>query len=70
MGGDVVPPRTAQSIGERHNLQAWAALCAASLPAGNGKGPIATTLSREKTVDEGVKRELIQVLLEVYMSGG
>ena len=70
LGGDVVPPRTAQSIGERHNLHAWSALCVPAAPSGSGKGPIALAMSREKTVDEALKRELIKVLLEVYMTGG
>ena len=75
MGGEVVPPRVAQSIGERYGLQAWSALCAPAQMGLGGKsgqpqGPIAAMLSREKTVDEGLKRELTRVLLEVYMSAG
>ena len=79
LGGAVVPPRTAQAIGERYGLQAWAALF---FPPGtkpthshantvyNNQGPIAAALSREMTVDERLKRELTRVLLEVYMSAG
>jgi vacuolar protein sorting-associated protein 3 len=68
LGGAVVSPKTAHALGERFQLQPWAALVA-PLPSGN-KVAAAVPLEREKTVDEGVKRELTKILLEVYMSGG
>lgn len=66
LGGAVVSPKTAHSLGERFQLQPWAALIA-PLPLGN-KG--ASMLEREKTVDEALKKDLTKILLEVYMSGG
>lgn len=69
LGGEVVPPRTAQGIGERYALQAWAALFA-PVAVGDKALPVAPALSREKTADEAVKRDLTKILLEVYMSGG
>lgn len=66
LGGAVVAPRTAHALGERFGLQPWAALVAPP----PGKGPQAPALDRERTVDEGLKRELTRILLEVYMSGG
>ena len=69
LGGDVVPPRTAQAIGERHGLAAWAALVVPPQPTGR-PAAIAAALSREKTVDEALKRDLTKILLEVYMTAG
>lgn len=66
LGGAVVSPKTAHALGERFQLQAWAALIA-PLPVAN-KG--ASALEREKTVDESLKKDLTKILLEVYMSGG
>lgn len=69
MGGEVVPAKTAQQIGGRSSLQPWAALVIPLAALGKqGKGP--PPLKRTKTVDEAVKKDLIMILLEVYMSGG
>ena len=59
-------PKTAHSIGERFQLQPWAALNAPVSLSSKGSSP----LEREKTVDESLKKELTKILLEVYMSGG
>jgi hypothetical protein len=53
-GGVVIAAKTAVAIGETYSLQAWAALGA--------RGP--------RPVDEALKRRLLKVLMEVYMSGG
>lgn len=36
---------------------------------GLGKGQAPTVITRQRTVDEGLKKELLRVLLEVYMDG-
>jgi hypothetical protein len=67
LGGAVVPARAAAALGDAHGLQAWAALLApASGPGARG----APAISRQSTVDEGVRRALVKVLLGVYMNGG
>ncbi|TBU43879.1 hypothetical protein BD309DRAFT_959701 [Dichomitus squalens] len=73
LGGEVVPAKTAQQIGERSNLQPWAALVAPlASPGKQGQGQAkgAPQLKKTKTVDEEVKKDLVMTLLEVYMSGG
>ena len=65
LGGAVISPKAAHSLGERFQLQSWAALIA-PLPMANK----ATPMEREQTVDESLKRDLTKILLEVYMSGG
>ena len=64
-----MPAKTAQSLGERFNLQQWATLFVPPAPAGKAK-TMAATLKRQKTVSEDRKKELTRILLEVYMSGG
>lgn len=64
-GGDVVPLKTAHSIGETYKLQHWTI---SNLKSQGGKG--AAQMRRQKTVDESVKKDLLKVLLEVYMSAG
>lgn len=61
LGGEVIPARVAQTIGEKCGLEVWTA---ALFPV-SAKG--LTAITRQKTVDEGVKKELLTVLLEVYM---
>ncbi|PIL23200.1 hypothetical protein GSI_14509 [Ganoderma sinense ZZ0214-1] len=69
LGGEVVPAKTAQQIGERSSLQPWAALVIPlAAPGKQGRGP--PPAKRTKTVDDAVKKDLVMVLLEVYMSGG
>ncbi|KAF5384226.1 hypothetical protein D9615_003441 [Tricholomella constricta] len=68
LGGDLVSMKIAQSLAENNEgLELWAsALFGAAL-----KGLRPTALSRQKsTVDEGRKKELLKILLEVYMSDG
>lgn len=65
LGGEVVPGKTAQAIGEQCGLQLWSGLF---LPSKSGTKSIAAM--RQKTVDEGLKRGLLRTLLEVYMRGG
>lgn len=70
LGGDVVPGKTAQSIAEKYGLQDWAnALFAPTSKSASTKArPI--PMGRQKTVDENLKKELLKILLEVYMSDG
>ncbi|KAI0641370.1 hypothetical protein C8Q79DRAFT_990403 [Trametes meyenii] len=70
LGGEVVPAKTAQAIGERAGLQAWAALVTPLAALGKQIKPGATPMKRIKTVDDEVKKDLVMILLEVYMSGG
>ncbi|CDO71043.1 hypothetical protein BN946_scf184844.g47 [Trametes cinnabarina] len=70
LGGEVVPARTAQVIGERSGLQAWAALVTPLAAPGKPVKSGSASMKRTKTVDEEVKKDLIMILLEVYMSGG
>ncbi|KAH9918038.1 hypothetical protein B0H21DRAFT_847492 [Amylocystis lapponica] len=67
LGGEIVPPRVAQSLGERYNLQPWAALL---VPLATKTKPGVVPMSRLATVDDELKKRLIGILLEVYMSGG
>ena len=70
LGGEVVPAKTAQQIGERSGLQPWAALVTPLAAPGKQPKPGAVPMKRQKTVDEDVKKDLVMILLEVYMSGG
>ncbi|KJA17616.1 hypothetical protein HYPSUDRAFT_46248 [Hypholoma sublateritium FD-334 SS-4] len=71
LGGEIIPPKTAQSIAVDVGLQDLATTLF-GLPPGksmNGKGPaIPIALARSKSVNEGLKKELLKILLEVYMS--
>ncbi|KAH8108778.1 hypothetical protein DFH11DRAFT_1710480 [Phellopilus nigrolimitatus] len=74
LGGDVIPGKVAWAVGERCGLQRWAALVTGIAPAlglGSTAGSTASAASaRTKTADEGTRRELLKVLLSVYMAGG
>ncbi|KAI0760618.1 hypothetical protein C8Q74DRAFT_1208816 [Fomes fomentarius] len=70
LGGEVVPAKTAQQIGERSDLQPWAALVTPLAAPGKQPKPASGPMKRQKTVDEEVKKDLVMILLEVYMSGG
>ncbi|KAI5122616.1 hypothetical protein M0805_008706 [Coniferiporia weirii] len=74
LGGDVIPGKVALSIGERCGLQRWAALVTGMAPTlglGPTGGSTASAAStRTKVADESTRRELLNVLLRVYMSGG
>lgn len=70
----MIPSKVAWSIGERCGLQRWASLVSGVAP-GLGMGSTAgskmsTASIRTKVTDENTKRELLKVLLRVYMSGG
>lgn len=58
--------KTAHAIGEAYGLQHWAATLGPVAQRTKGAGG----MKRQKTVDEGLKKELLKVLLEVYMSAG
>ncbi|KAH9478601.1 Transforming growth factor-beta receptor-associated protein 1 [Psilocybe cubensis] len=72
LGGDIVPPKVAQSIADDNNLQDWTAVLfgSPSTKAVNGRGVGAVPLTRLKTVNEDLKKELLKILLEVYMDVG
>lgn len=67
--------KMAQSLGERFGLQQWAGLLLPLLPA-SAKGRHGTlaiaplkSLRSEKSVSEERKRDLVKLLLEVYING-
>ena len=70
LGGEVVPAKTAQQIGERSGLQPWATLVTPLAAPGKSAKTGPTPMKRQKTVDDEVKKDLVMILLEVYMSGG
>lgn len=70
LGGDIVPPKVAQTIADECGLQDWVTtLFGLPPPKGvNGKGAVGPIpVTRLKTVNEDLKKELLKVLLEVYM---
>lgn len=69
LGGEVVPTRTAQSLGERFGLQQWANMFAPPAPAKGRMGLPVAPVKSQKSVSEDRKRELVKILLEVYMNG-
>jgi len=85
LGGEVVPGKIAQAIGDKYGLRPWSSALF-SLPtsaamsrttstttAAASKGSMAatTSMARQKSsVDEGVKKGLLEILLEVYMNDG
>ena len=76
LGGEVIPGKIALAIGDRFDLEAWATLVAtAGSPsvsaAPSSAGGVSGDAARLKAgVDEETKKELLKVLLEVYMNGG
>jgi hypothetical protein len=78
LGGEVVPGKIAQSIGDKYDLQSWSSALfslptsmAMSRSASASKGGTVPTMVRQKSgVDESVKKGLLKVLLEVYMNDG
>lgn len=60
LGGEVIPARVAQSVGEKCGLEVWA----------SALFPVPVKGAGQKVVDEGVKKNLLTVLLEVYMKDG
>jgi vacuolar protein sorting-associated protein 3 len=69
LGGEVVPAKIAQAVGEQYGLSNWSTVLF-----GPSSGPVkagaAPAMERQRTVDEGTKKRLLRVLLEVYMQGG
>jgi hypothetical protein len=63
----VIPGKVAITIGERHDLLAWASLVA-GVPISSSSRM--NRSQSQRTIDEGKKRDLLQVLLKVYMSTG
>ena len=62
-----MPSKVAQSIGNNNGLQDWAeTLFSISINGKNATGPAPVT--RIKSVNEELKKELLKILLEVYMS--
>lgn len=71
LGGDVIPGKVAWAIGERCGLQQWATLVTGVSPSLSSNGSAASAASAaSKVADEPTRRELLRVLLGVYMSGG
>lgn len=64
LGGEIIPPKVAQSLGETYDLQQWASIIL------NPSGNKAKSIPKPKIVDESLQQELLMVLLEVYMSSG
>lgn len=75
LGGEVVSERTLRNAAESAGLVGVAMFAAAfsstSPIQGGGVGKVQapTVITRQKTVDEGLKKELLRVLLEVYIDG-
>ncbi|PPQ74920.1 hypothetical protein CVT26_011356 [Gymnopilus dilepis] len=70
LGGDIVPPKVAQAIADEAGLQDWVTVLFGLPPPAkgvNGKTPTPVSMTRLKTVNEDLKKELLRVLLEVYM---
>jgi hypothetical protein len=73
LGGQIVSPVLAKVIGESSDLQEWASfLESQTMRRGRGKS-LSSTVSGTRTtptkVDEKLKKELITILLKVYMNG-
>jgi hypothetical protein len=73
LGGQIVSPVLAKAIGESSDLQEWASLLESqTMRRGRGKSLSSTvsgTRAAPTKVDEKLKKELITILLKVYMSG-
>ena len=73
LGGQIVSPVLAKAIGESSDLQEWASLLESqTVKRGRGKSLSSTVSGTRATptkVDENLKKELITILLKVYMSG-
>ena len=71
LGGEIIPPKTAQSIAVDAGLQDLATTLFGLPPSKgvNGKGAVTPiALARSKSGNEELKKELLKILLEVYMS--
>ena len=74
LGGQIVSPVLAKTIGESCDLREWASFFVPQTTGrGRGKSLSATVTGMSVAppkVDEKLKKELITILLKVYMSGG
>lgn len=74
LGGQIVSPVLAKAIGESCDLREWASfLEPQTAEKGRGKSLPAAVTGMSAVlpkVDEKLKKELITILLKVYMSGG
>jgi hypothetical protein len=77
LGGEVVPGKIAQSIGEKYALQSWSSglfslptSAAISRTTSTGATAVVQMGRQKSMVDESVKKGLLKVLLEVYMNDG
>ena len=61
--------KVAQLIGENHGLQQWTSALFTSTGSKSAAGKL-VPVNREKITTEDVKRELLKVLLEVYICDG
>lgn len=61
-----MPPKVALTIAEECGVQEWATTLF-SLPSNGMGGPRAPSLARTKKINEELKKELLRILLEVYM---
>ncbi|KAF9648447.1 hypothetical protein BDM02DRAFT_3180162 [Thelephora ganbajun] len=73
LGGQIVSPVLAKAIGESCDLQEWASLLEPQTT-GRGRGKSLSTAvtgmrATPTKVDEKLKKQLITILLKVYMSG-
>ncbi|RDB17168.1 Transforming growth factor-beta receptor-associated protein 1 [Hypsizygus marmoreus] len=73
LGGDLVPPKVAQALAETNpGLDLWVStLFGISVSSTKDGGTRPSAMARQKSVvDEWRKKELLKILLEVYMSDG
>jgi hypothetical protein len=85
LGGEVVPGKIATAIGDKYGLRQWSSALfslptsaamsrttsTATAAASKGSMAATTSMARQKSiVDEGVKKGLLEILLEVYMNDG
>lgn len=69
LGGDVIPGKIAQTVGEKCDLQQWtSALFALPNVVTKSRPPKSLPVSRQNSVDGAVKKELLKILLEVYLA--
>lgn len=68
LGGEVVPPKVAQSIGESYDLQQWASILHS--PTAHNKAKPMSIATMTKSADERLQKQLLMILLEVYMTIG
>jgi hypothetical protein len=65
LGGEVVPAKIAHSVAEKCGLQQWTSAFFPPLPTTKST---ALPVARQKSVEDGLKKELLKTLLEVYMN--